>query len=86
MSHSYQEIKEDFDLRDKLFINFSGTSKAKNELKEETEMTPYEQWKSFVKENEVEEIQESVEIETELNEELVPMNSYQAWKSYLESI
>ena len=86
MSHSYQATKEDFDIKDKLFISFSGTSKAKNELKEETEMTPYEQWKSFVKENEIEEIQESVEIETELNEETESMTSYQAWKSYLESI
>ena len=86
MSHSYQATKEDFDIKDKLFISFSGTSKAKNELKEETEMTPYEQWKSFVKENKIEEIQESVEIETELNEETESMTSYQAWKSYLESI
>ena len=86
MSHSYQATKEDFDIKEKLFINFSGTSKAKNELKEETEMTPYEQWKSFVKENEIEEIQESVEIEAELNEETESMTSYQAWKSYLESI
>ena len=86
MSHSYQATKEDFDIKEKLFINFSGTSKAKNELKEETEMTPYEQWKSFVKENKIEEIQESVEIEAELNEETESMTSYQAWKSYLESI
>lgn len=86
MSRSYQATKEDFDFKDTLFINFSGTSKAKNELQEESEMTPYQQWKSLVKENEIEEIQESVEIETELNEELAPMNSYQAWKSYLESI
>jgi hypothetical protein len=86
MSHSYQATKEDFDIKDKLFISFSGTSKAKNELKEETEMTPYEQWKSFVKENKIEEIQESVEIEAELNEETESMTSYQAWKSYLESI
>jgi hypothetical protein len=28
----------------------------------------------------------SVEIETELNEETESMTSYQAWKSYLESI
>jgi hypothetical protein len=86
MPHSYQEIKEDFDLRDKLFINFSGTSKAKNELKEESEMTPYQQWKTYMKENEVEEIEESVEIDTDLNEETESMNSYQTWKSYLESI
>ena len=86
MSHSYQATKEDFDIKDKLFISFSGTSKAKNELKEETEMTPYQQWQSFIKENKIEEIQESDEIETELNEETESMTSYQAWKSYLESI
>jgi len=86
MSHSYQTTKENFDLKDKLFINFSGTSKAKNELKEETEMTPYEQWKTYMKENKVEEIQESVEIEEDLNEDISTMNSYQTWKSYLESI
>lgn len=86
MSHYYQETQEDFDLKNKLFISFSGTSKAKNELKEATGMTPYEQWKSFIKENEVEEFEESVEIETELKEDFTPMNSYQTWKSYLESI
>ena len=86
MSHSYQATKEDFDIKDKLFISFSGTSKAKNELKEESEMTPYQQWQSFIKENKIEEIQESDEIETELNEETESMTSYQAWKSYLESI
>jgi hypothetical protein len=86
MSYYYQETQEDFDLKDKLFISFSGTSKAKNELKEETEMTPYEQWKSFIKENEVEEFEESAEIETELKEDSASMNSYHTWKSYLESI
>ncbi len=86
MSRSYQATKEDFDFKDTLFINFSGTSKAKNELKEESEMTPYQQWKTYMKENEVEEIEESVEIDTDLNEETESMNSYQTWKSYLESI
>ena len=86
MSRSYQATKEDFDFKDTLFINFSGTSKAKNELKEESEMTPYQQWQSFIKENKIEEIQESDEIETELKEETDSMNSYQIWKSYLESI
>jgi hypothetical protein len=86
MSRSYQATKEDFDFKDTLFINFSGTSKAKNELKEESEMTPYQQWKTYMKENEVEKIEESVEIDTDLNEETESMNSYQTWKSYLESI
>jgi hypothetical protein len=71
----YKKLQEKKEIKEKYMV-------------EETEMTPYEYWKSFIGEED-EEISEEVVSEEEVVEETVEeetsMNSYQKWKKLLES-
>ena len=74
-------------------MNKQYKNQEKKEIKEkymveENEVTPYEYWKSFIGDEDVEDMNSAVienfETNIELDEE-VPMNSYQKWKSLLSS-
>lgn len=58
----------------------------KDYLQEEVELTPYEYWKSFIGNDEVEEVvNEEVEEVLDIIEEEVELTSYQKWKKLLET-
>ena len=71
----YKKLQEKREIKEKYMV-------------EETEVTPYEYWKSFIGDEDAEDMNyaviENFEDTTELDEE-VPMNSYQKWKSLLSS-
>lgn len=69
----YKKLQEKREIKEKYMV-------------EETEMTPYEYWKSFIGDDE--EISEEVvseEVVEEVVEEETSMNSYQRWKKLLET-
>jgi hypothetical protein len=71
----YKKLQEKREIKEKYMV-------------EETEVTPYEYWKSFIGDEDTENMNDTVnenfETDTELDEE-VPMNSYQKWKSLLST-
>jgi hypothetical protein len=71
----YKKLQEKREIKEKYMV-------------EETEVTPYEYWKSFIGDEDAEDMNSAVienfEETTELDEE-VPMTSYQKWKSLLSS-
>lgn len=71
----YKKLQEKKEIKEKYMV-------------EETEVTPYEYWKSFIGDEDTEDMNyaviENFETNIELDEE-VPMNSYQKWKSLLSS-
>ena len=71
----YKKLQEKKEIKEKYMV-------------EENEVTPYEYWKSFIGDEDAEDMNyaviENFEDTTELDEE-VPMNSYQKWKSLLSS-
>jgi hypothetical protein len=71
----YKKLQEKKEIKEKYMV-------------EENEVTPYEYWKSFIGDEDAEDMNSAVienfEETTELDEE-VPMNSYQKWKSLLSS-
>jgi hypothetical protein len=71
----YKKLQEKREIKEKYMV-------------EENEVTPYEYWKSFIGDEDVEDMNSAVienfETNIELDEE-VPMNSYQKWKSLLSS-
>ena len=71
----YKKLQEKKEIKEKYMV-------------EENEVTPYEYWKSFIGDEDAEDMNSAVienfEETTELDEE-VPMTSYQKWKSLLSS-
>ena len=71
----YKKLQEKKEIKEKYMV-------------EENEVTPYEYWKSFIGDEDAEDMNyaviENFETNIELDEE-VPMNSYQKWKSLLSS-
>ena len=71
----YKKLQEKKEIKEKYMV-------------EENEVTPYEYWKSFIGDEDAEDMNyaviENFEDTIELDEE-VPMNSYQKWKSLLSS-
>lgn len=71
----YKKLQEKREIKEKYMV-------------EENEVTPYEYWKSFIGDEDAEDMNSAVienfETNIELDEE-VPMNSYQKWKSLLSS-
>jgi hypothetical protein len=71
----YKKLQEKREIKEKYMV-------------EENEVTPYEYWKSFIGDEDAEDMNSAVienfEETTELDEE-VPMTSYQKWKSLLSS-
>ena len=71
----YKKLQEKREIKEKYMV-------------EENEVTPYEYWKSFIGDEDAEDMNyaviENFETNIELDEE-VPMNSYQKWKSLLSS-
>jgi len=76
MSRSYQATKEE------LLIKFPGKENIQNENKE---LSPYEYWNTFIRENKVESqvIEEQVQEEVVIEEE-TDLGSYSYWKSVLQ--
>ena len=71
----YKKLQEKKEIKEKYMV-------------EENEVTSYEYWKSFIGDEDAEDMNyaviENFETNIELDEE-VPMNSYQKWKSLLSS-
>lgn len=94
MSHNFIQttLEEDLQMTEEreLKIDYQSPYKKiqekreikKDYLQEEVELTPYEYWKSFIGDEEVEIVNEEVEETEELVEE-VEMTSYEKWKQFL---
>jgi hypothetical protein len=88
-----EEVEEETNISKINYVSPYKKLQEKREIKEkymveETEVTPYEYWKSFIGDEDTENMNDTVnenfEMDTELDEE-VPMNSYQKWKSLLST-
>ena len=74
MSRSYQATKEE------LLIKFPGKETIQNENKE---LSPYEYWNTFIRENKVEPQVIEEQVQEIVTEEEIDLGSYSYWKSVL---